>query len=165
MIFVWSGRGFLLIIVWIAAAFISIKLPGTTGFYPSAIASFVTAIFAWFFGNKWNNKEGRIVIDERTGERLEIKSNHSFFWIKMQYWSPLFSLLGLFFLFQESGLLALITGILTCGLFTYAFMGRNKKQDNRTIIEQATAEETFEERHMAEETKIEKEDPSRFMPQ
>ncbi|MEZ4756555.1 MAG: hypothetical protein R2817_07005 [Flavobacteriales bacterium] len=39
-----------------------------------------------YFGKRWNTGEGRLLQDVRTGEVMEVKPNHSFFWIPMQYW-------------------------------------------------------------------------------
>lgn len=84
---VWSGRGFVSVLVLIVALFASMSiLPKERSDYAFVIATSVAAIFSWYFGNKWNNKNGRIVIDEQTGQRIVLKNNHSLFWINMEYW-------------------------------------------------------------------------------
>lgn len=170
MIFVWSGRGFLLLIIWIASAIASIELlPKELGIHPAGIASFITAAFGWYFGKKWNNKEGRIVIDEQTGERLEIREHHTFFWIKMQYWGIIFSILGVIFLASESILAGTISLIIICAFFASLYFYKRNK-DNSFPIENSSqmtnllVEEPTEE-VIIEKGQIDKEDPSRFIPQ
>lgn len=100
---VWSGRGFLPVLVLIATLFICVStFPEEYADYGFVIAFFIAAIFSWFFGLKWNKKNERIVIDEASGERLKLKNNHSLFWIPMQYWGMIFAILGIVVLFQNS---------------------------------------------------------------
>ena len=99
---VWSGRGFLSVAVLIAnfILFISI-LPEEQSDYGLIMSFFITGVFSWFMGKKWNEKEGRIMIDKESGQEILIKPNHSLFWIKMQYWGPIFGLLGIIILVQQ----------------------------------------------------------------
>ena len=59
-----------------------------------SIAFLMAGIANWHLGKKWNNKPGRIMVDENTGERLEFKPNHTLFWIKMEYWGVVFAMIG-----------------------------------------------------------------------
>ena len=45
------------------------------------------AVVIWFLGKKLNGRKGRIVTDDETGEKIELKSTNSFFFIKMEYWA------------------------------------------------------------------------------
>lgn len=99
---VWSGKGFLSVLVLLASivllAFVLPKEQGDIGFI---ISFFVAGLFSWFMGKKLNDQEGRTVIDKETGQEMILKQDHSLFWIKMQYWGPIFVVLGLIILAQQ----------------------------------------------------------------
>lgn len=172
MLLIWSGKGVFTVLIFILSTLALITLfPDGANEYPIAIAAFVTAAFSWYFGYKWNSKVGRIVIDEKTGERLEVKSNHSLFWIKMQYWSIIFSLIGVLVLAKESVVLAIIISVLLCALFVYLFKQRRKRSDElRDVFSAESSFQASEEEDEKEEESddaevvVDKEDSSRFMP-
>ena len=41
----------------------------------------------WFTGKRLNRPSGRVLVDEVSGERVQLKPNHSFFFIPIQYWA------------------------------------------------------------------------------
>ncbi|MCK9156483.1 MAG: hypothetical protein M0P12_10300, partial [Paludibacteraceae bacterium] len=96
---VWSGRGFLSFLVFITTLFLSCQvLPDSLSDYGFVIACFVSAGFSWIFGIKWNKQNERIVIDDKTGQKYRVRTNHSLFWIPMQYWGMIFSIIGIIIL-------------------------------------------------------------------
>ncbi|UXP30972.1 hypothetical protein N6H18_11485 [Reichenbachiella agarivorans] len=99
---VWSGRGILSVLV-LLLSFVGfiIVLPKGYELHAVSYALLITGIFSWFLGKRWNNHPGRIIIDKNTGEKINLKTNHSIFWIPMQYWGILFTLLGLWILYLE----------------------------------------------------------------
>ncbi|MGQ1888959.1 hypothetical protein ACT29H_00805 [Thermophagus sp. OGC60D27] len=100
---VWSGRGILTALVFIVTLFLSIwYLPESLSDYGFATTCFISAAFSWIFGKKWNKQNKRIVTDNKTGQKLIIKRNHSLFWIPMQYWGIIFSIVGIIILYQNS---------------------------------------------------------------
>ncbi|MBX2844353.1 MAG: hypothetical protein KTR26_21485 [Flammeovirgaceae bacterium] len=99
---VWSGRGILSILVLIVSFVICLKLfPVEQSDYSFVVAFFVAGAFSWFMGKKWNEQEGRTVMDKATGQEMVFKPNHSLFWIKMQYWAFIFGAFGLLILVQQ----------------------------------------------------------------
>ena len=96
---VWSGRGILIPIVFfitfISAGYL---LAGPEGPNAEAMvlspALLLTAIFSYHFGMKWNKVEGQTLVDKNTGQEFIIKPNHSFFFVKMEYWGYIFFILG-----------------------------------------------------------------------
>lgn len=98
---VWSGRGFLSVVVLIAS-FIGLAsiLPKEQSDYGFILSFFIAGAFSWFVGKKWNTVE-KTLIDEESGEEVIYNPNHSLFWIKMQYWGPIFGILGLIILVQQ----------------------------------------------------------------
>lgn len=96
---VWSGRGILSVFVFFVVLCICIGLfPSGLEDYGFVIASFVTAAFSWFFGNLWNstNRQG-----------MHRKNRHTIFWIPMQYWGIICSVIGIIILQQNSLKLAI----------------------------------------------------------
>lgn len=69
--------------------------------YTFTLAFLLSGWANWYLGNKWNNAPGRIVIDEASGERIELKPRHTFFWIKMQYWGTVLLSIGGLILFTS----------------------------------------------------------------
>ena len=178
---VWSGRGFLSILVLLVTLFLCVSiLPNEYSDYSFVVTAFMTAIFSWVFGKKWNTQNERIVIDEKTGQRLKIKNNHTLFWIPMQYWGIIFSVLGITILFQNSVIFGVISSIILLAFVIIPLI--NKKSElkpKRTISKKTnsvierkneeTSNELSEEEKRKQELekeriKKEKEDPNRFMP-
>jgi len=96
---VWSGRGFLSVLVLILSfMFLVAIVPRDQSEYVFTLSFFTAGLFSWFMGKKWNEQEGRIFIDKTTGQEINFKPNHSLFWIKMQYWGIIFGVIGLLIL-------------------------------------------------------------------
>lgn len=180
---VWSGRGFLTALVLIGTLFLSLwALPDSLSDYGFVIACFISAGFSWIFGVKWNKQNERIVTDDKTGQKLRLRSNHSLFWIPMQYYGIIFSIIGIIILFQNSILLSIVALIILVALAMIEFL-RNKtmhemqkkapsnsafKSAKTKKQEQLEEEEKLRKQVEEEEEQLrnrkEKEDPSRFMP-
>lgn len=172
---VWSGKGILSIAVLLIVFVLCLAvLPKAQSDYAFVIAAFAAAAFSWFMGDKWNNKEARIVIDEKTGQRINLKSVHALFWIKMQYWGIIFSIIGLIILAQQSIIATIISAVLLSGIVYFIYTGKKSTNETTDIngdkkskfqaeknIEPVVPVETEEERLRRRQ---EKEDPSRFMP-
>jgi hypothetical protein len=178
---VWSGRGFLPIIVLFVILFLCVSIfPTENADYGFIITAFVTGIFSWYFGKQWNKKNERIVVDEKTGQRLKIKNNHTLFWIPMQYWGIIFSVFGIIILFQNSLLFGIITSLILIALIIIPLIRQNSKEKpkekvvrksnfgtNKKIIdsEKEVSEEEKQKLELEKERiRKEKEDPNRFMP-
>jgi hypothetical protein len=99
---VWSGKGFLSVLVLVLSfALFTNLLPTEQGDYAFVLAFFIAAVFSWLMGKKWNEEIGRTVIDKATGQEILLKENHSLFWIKLQYWGFIFGAFGLVILIQN----------------------------------------------------------------
>jgi len=138
MIVIWSGRGFLSIIVLLATLFLCLlTFPPENAAYGLITTAFVTGIFSWYFGKKWNTKNERIVVDEKTGQRLKIKNNHTIFWIPMQYWGIVFFAFGIIILFLKSVLFGIISTLVLIALIVIPLINQNSKEEPKeTIIKQ-----------------------------
>ncbi len=102
MIIWWSGRGWLVLAIFIPvfviAALLSKGMPYQHLTATYAVASFVGAAFCWFFGRKWN--KSRIEFDKELGEEVMVEPNHSLWSIKMQYWGLIYAALGTYALYE-----------------------------------------------------------------
>lgn len=54
--------------------------------WPVPLVFLLSAIPTTLLGVKLNNRPARILIDPETGEKVELKTTHSLFWIPMHYW-------------------------------------------------------------------------------
>jgi hypothetical protein len=98
---VWSGRGFLSLLILFIAIFLFIPvLPENYIIQSFVIPLYMAAIFSYFFGIRWN-KTLRVYIDKETGKEIKFRNNHGLFWINMEYWGILFPLLALVMLSQS----------------------------------------------------------------
>ncbi len=119
---VWKGRGILAIIVFIAMMFLFISiLPERYSDLSFVFSFFISGAFSWIFGNKWNKREERILIDEKSGQKFKFKSKHELFWIPLQYFGMILIFLGMVILFQNSILFGLIASVFFVALIFYQF--------------------------------------------
>ena len=163
---VWSGRGFLSIIVLLVTLFICVSIISTENAdYGFIITAFVTGIFSWYFGKKWNTQNERIVIDEKTGQRLKIKNNHTLFWIPMQYWGIIFSAFGIIILFQNSVLFGILCSLILIALIVIPLVNQKSRIKSKQTIDANKQILEADKEIINKQLRKEKEDPNRFMPQ
>jgi len=99
---IWSGKGILSVLVLLISAVLLMGVfPEEKSDYAFVTAFFIAGIFSWFMGKRWNEKEGQIVVDKATGQEIELKPNHSLFWIKLQYWGIIYTVIGIMLLTQK----------------------------------------------------------------
>lgn len=103
---IWQGLGFLVVGILAAAALIVTPLfnqPGMAGYgkFADAAILFLAAFLTLLLGLYLKHGKGKAMIDEATGERVEIKSKHTLFFIPILFWPVIFAGLGIRFLFAE----------------------------------------------------------------
>ncbi|GHV61604.1 hypothetical protein FACS1894195_2380 [Bacteroidia bacterium] len=168
---VWSGRGFLIVLVFIACMFLGVSIfPKDMADYAFVFAGLLSAIFSWFAGIAWNTKNDRVVTDDKTGQKILIKGGgHNLFWIPMQYWGIILTVLSIIILFQNSIWIAVGVTIIFCAIIVFYKL----KSFEKNKVAQTTKTETELPRTIIEITEpegeilkreTEKEDHSRFMP-
>ncbi|MCT4605810.1 MAG: hypothetical protein N4A64_06855 [Marinisporobacter sp.] len=108
---IWRGYGILVPIILIGGLFLSslvmkflsmfIPLDGASKIWQVALLTITSMIGMTLpglicikMGKSLNNKEGKIYIDEETGERISIKPRHTFFFIKMEKWGIIYIVVG-----------------------------------------------------------------------
>ncbi len=100
LMLIWSGKGILSVLVLLLTFTLLVSvLPKSYFSYAFSLPFFVAGVFSWVMGNKWNKKKERVVIDKKSGQKFNLKPNHSLFWIKLQYWGPVFIILGFLVMF------------------------------------------------------------------
>jgi hypothetical protein len=99
--FIWKGYGFLVaVITVISCAMFTMLFKSFNGY--ESLGEGVGATFAgpiiWIIGKSLNDpKKYRYMIDQRTGREIIVSSNHSMFFIKMQYWAFIIGGLGILY--------------------------------------------------------------------
>ncbi|SEP50722.1 hypothetical protein SAMN04487843_13934 [Methylobacterium sp. ap11] len=97
---IWSGWGMLSVLIAAAGlvgsvlldpALARIGIPTPTGV---VLVWVVAAAFNWWLGTRLNNRPGRELVDQRTGQIVILRGRHTLFWIPMQYYSVLMVVLG-----------------------------------------------------------------------
>lgn len=97
---VWSGKGYLSVLILFIVLFLCIAiLPQTYATQCFVIALYIAGIFSYFFGLKCN-KTFHVINDNETGNERNLKNNHSLFWVNMEYWGLIFPALALIMMAQ-----------------------------------------------------------------
>ena len=99
---IWSGWGILVPVI-VAVAFVICAL-ALGGLLPEAygaavgvaVAGVVSGVALWFVARALDGREGRFMIDEKTGQRVELrKTAGSFFFIPTRFWAFIMPVAGL----------------------------------------------------------------------
>jgi hypothetical protein len=106
---IWTGWGILVPVVFFAVTILfQMLVDGILGpdTYSQAkhfqfFGTSAAALAVWLAGKRMNTKTERRVIDKETGEEMVLKSNHSFFFIPMQYWGFIIFALAVVLLFTS----------------------------------------------------------------
>ncbi len=60
------------------------------------LAILISSSLVWLSGKKLNSVSDRVMIDKVSRQEVVLKSAHTLFFVKMEYWSVLIAVLGLF---------------------------------------------------------------------
>lgn len=104
---IWRGWGILVpFISSVIIILFHLGLPG--GLIPyeytdlsTTIGVVVNSLVLWFLGKRLNRPTGDVYIHKETGEEVVIRPNHSFFFIKIEYWAFIIPILGLIVWFNN----------------------------------------------------------------
>jgi hypothetical protein len=104
MIVIWRGIGGLVVLIGILTCLVmnivtSAVFNQTNYFqeylWPKLAALWLAGVSCWFLGRYVNGKPPKAVIDERTGQHVEVKPIHDLMFIKMEYWGVIYGVIGL----------------------------------------------------------------------
>ena len=97
---IWRGLGFLVFVImvplvflfgWILEMIVDRSLPEDTSLI---IGLVVAGIIVWFLGKKLNGGSEKVLVDQETGTAYKMGTRHSLFFIPMQFWGPIFIVIG-----------------------------------------------------------------------
>ena len=100
---IWKGFGILTIFI-VGASMIGVQATVDNIFgteywknnaWPLSLSLFISGVICWFLGRYLNSRPGITVIDKETGEELELRKEHSFFFIPLQYWGIILGILAI----------------------------------------------------------------------
>ena len=87
----WTGKGYKPFLVIIATFLIlSTFTPKSWREYIFIISLIVGSKYSWEKGKEWNKKRVKITYKNDIEQEISYKENHSFYWIKTQYWGYIF---------------------------------------------------------------------------
>ena len=104
MIVFWKGAGVLVLVFGIVAALFTNVITSSVfnqnnyfanHAWAQGMALWIAATACWFLGRYLNNRPGRVLVDKATGQEVTLRPNHHLMFIKMQYWGPIFFVIGL----------------------------------------------------------------------
>src|SRR5262245_15039522 len=93
---IWRGLGFLVPLITFGSSLIANIIFNAVygdGYYdthtwPCGLAMFVAVVICWLLGRHVRSQKSRVVIDKETGHEFVLDpSDHSFFFIPVEYWS------------------------------------------------------------------------------
>ena len=104
----WEGHGYLAVLIPIInfLLFSFIPLPDELFLKGFLINTGVSSYLLWIIGKRLNRNNRRRLIDPKTNEEVILKSNHSFFGVKIENWGlilGIFSVLSFITELAENG--------------------------------------------------------------
>ena len=172
MIFIWKGRGFLTVLVLVASFLILLfTLPDGNATLGFTLPLFISGVFSFIFGNKWNNPL-KYYIDPKSGKKAILRNQHTLFWINMEYWGIILIVIGMAFITKQAMITFTIGAILLAFYIIYKYKKNNQLplyKGKREVAETSPVTLATEEvkKESAEEIMQRKkdiDDPARFMP-
>lgn len=100
---IWKGLGILAIFI-VGFSMIGVQLVVDNIFgtdywknnaWPLCLSLIISGVICWFLGKYLNNGPVKTVIDKETGEEIELRKTHSFFFIPLQYWGIIWSVVAI----------------------------------------------------------------------
>ena len=107
---IWSGLGFLVLFIIFAnsllANTINKAITGNDNSYqentiPITISLLFSSIVIYFLGKWLNTRKAKTYIDKETGKEIIQKGDHSFFFIRMEYWGIIIPIIMIILLIKE----------------------------------------------------------------
>ncbi len=89
---IWRGWGWLVAIgTFLLALLAQVVVEGLGGEYTESdylppTVVLIAGIGNFVLGRRLNGEPARVLVDENTGERVELKRRHDFFFLRMEWW-------------------------------------------------------------------------------
>lgn len=109
MIFVWTGHGHLVVVVFVVilvlVEMLFSAITGIEGFegvnrWGIALASILTSAVIWYIAKRLDAIKPKVFLDKETGEEIVEKQSHTMFIIPIRYWPYIIPLFGIFWIYQ-----------------------------------------------------------------
>lgn len=106
---IWNGMGFLVFVFVfgcsLAANFITNATIGEPYYdehtWPLGISLLAAALLSWIVGYLLAKRRSKTLVDKDTGEEVVVTPNHSLFFIKMHWWGPILSVVGVVLIVKD----------------------------------------------------------------
>ena len=105
---IWQGMGFIIAMIALGCCalfdFLTAKAFHDSSYYaahgwPKLFALWMSAAMIWALSKYVFKKEGRVLIDLKTGEEVILKPEHALFFINIMYWPYVLFAAGIVFFF------------------------------------------------------------------
>lgn len=99
---IWRGWGIVVVGVALLAIFFAAFVASFLNLSEDAasivtFASFIPAgVATWYVGRRMNRNALRELVDPQTGETVQLRSYHDFFFLRVEWWCPIMAILGTF---------------------------------------------------------------------
>lgn len=107
VILIWRGLGILAPLLIGLELFLLMLVPASLSNGLQKMLQFLIVLAAtfgiWYLGRSLNMRPGKILIDPETGEKVELRQSHSFFWIPLEYWAFIGAIICVFLISGSSG--------------------------------------------------------------
>ena len=100
---IWAGRGWCVPLITfaflLASELLTEAVTSNDRYYqehrwPMFIAFTLAGLLLWAVAERWNREPGRILVDQATGEQVNLKRADSLFFIPIWYWSFILCAIG-----------------------------------------------------------------------
>ena len=94
MIMIWTGWGVVVAAIFVAAIAVGAILAAQFNAEGAAqdvlvgLAMIAGGVATWFVGKRMNRNAERKLVDPNTGEEVIVRSHHTFFFVKVEWWGP-----------------------------------------------------------------------------
>jgi hypothetical protein len=100
---VWRGWGFAVALIVLVACIVANLLANTLGgkgyfeahAWPLASALIIAGPLIWLTDILLSRGPSRVLVDEKTGERVALAKKHDFFFIPMRWWGAVVAVIGI----------------------------------------------------------------------
>jgi hypothetical protein len=98
---IWRGRGWLVALITFVSALVinaAVDQIGGKGYWDAhdwtlGLALILSALLVFILSRRIDTSE-RVLLDERTGERLLVSPKHDLFWIPVKWWPVILGVIG-----------------------------------------------------------------------
>ena len=95
---IWEGHGYLAVLIPVINFFlfclIALVLPEDLFLKGLFISTGVSSYLLWKIGKRFNRNNRRRLIDPKTNEEVILKSSHSLFFVKIEYWGLILGIIS-----------------------------------------------------------------------